>query len=83
VLAASRLTLGDVHPTTLASAANLGALLLERGSRARLDEGAPLVCEALAGRRAVLGDAHPETYAAAALLAVMLRAQSDDSVRSA
>ena len=55
---AKRATLGDRHPSTLASMNNLGRLLQAQG---KLDEAGVLLREALEAFRATLGDRHPNT----------------------
>ena len=71
-LEASRATLGDRHPHTLASMNNLGALLQDQG---KLDEAGVLYREALEARRATLGDRHPDTLISINNLATLLYAQ--------
>ena len=53
-----RETLGDRHPSTLASIYNVGLLLEAMGE---LGEAEPLLEEALQGRKETLGDRHPDT----------------------
>ena len=50
--------LGDDHPETLSSTANLAALYESEG---RYEDSEQLLLEALEGRRRVLGDDHPDT----------------------
>ena len=57
-LKVKRETLGDRHPSTLASINNLGLLLSDQG---KYDEAEPLYREALKVQRETLGDRHPDT----------------------
>ena len=53
-----RETLGETHPSTLASLNNLAIVLKTQG---KLSEAEPLYREALRGRRETLGETHPDT----------------------
>ena len=55
---AQRRTLGDTHPSTLASISNLGALLQDQG---KLSEAETLYREAVSGAKNTLGVEHPNT----------------------
>ena len=57
-LQGKRNTLGDRHPSTLLSIANMGVLLHDMG---QLEEAKPLFEEALQAQRETLGDRHPNT----------------------
>jgi tetratricopeptide (TPR) repeat protein len=54
-LEARRRTLGDTHPSTLASISNMAVLLQDQG---KLSEAEPLYREALEASRRTLGDTH-------------------------
>jgi hypothetical protein len=60
-LSAQRRTLGEDHPTTLASLYNTAGLLRKQGRRA---EALALSRQALAAFRRVLGEGHPSTQMA-------------------
>ena len=60
-MSAQRRTLGDEHPSTLASTHNLAGLLRAQGKRV---EALELCRQALAGYRRVLGEGHPNTQKA-------------------
>ena len=70
-LAAQRETLGDQHPSTLASINNLGLLLQAKGE---LGEAVALFREALAASRETLGDRHLLTLVLQMNLGVLLLA---------
>lgn len=80
-----RKLLGEAHPATLRSTAEMGHLLEVRG---QLAAAAPYVRAALDGRRRILGPQHPETLASlhaygATLLALGRRDEAEPMLRAA
>ena len=73
-LEVNRETLGNRHPSTLASINNLGALLQDKGDLAAAE---PLLREALDVRRETLGNRHPSTLASIRGLGNLLKAKGD------
>ena len=69
-LQARRATLGDRHPSTLASIHRMGLLLKEMG---KLDEARPLLEEAAHLGKAAMGERHPDTLIFAADLDALLK----------
>lgn len=67
-----RQMLGNDHPITLTSIANMGALLQTQG---RLEEAEPLFIEALKGSRRVLGNDHPDTLKSISGMGALLQSQ--------
>ncbi len=68
-----RRILGELHPRTINSIANLGELLFAAGKHA---EAEPFLREAFEKRRKVLGASHPHTLASIDGLAGMLEAEA-------
>ena len=71
-LTGSRATLGNQHPTTLASMVNLGGLVMDLGN---LEVAEPLLREAFDGCTAALIDSHRTRLRATGWLADVKRAQ--------
>jgi len=73
-LAGCREVLGNRHPHTLASVANLADLLMQLAPAdpRAIAEAEPLARESLAGTREVLGNGHPETLKSVGMMATLL-----------
>ena len=83
-LAGCREVLGNRHPHTLASIANLADMLMQLGHAdpRALEEAEPLCREALSGSREVLGDGHPDTLKSCGNLAALLVEMAHHGQRS-
>jgi hypothetical protein len=69
---ASKKVLGDEHPNTLTSMANLASTYWNQGRWKEAEELQVLVTEA---RKSVLGEGHPDTLTSMVNLAYTLRSQ--------
>ena len=72
VLEVERETLGNQHPSTLATVSNLGTLLVAKG---KYEEAEPLLREVLEVWRETLGNRHPNTLKAIRCLNELLLAK--------
>ena len=71
-LAGCREALGDEHPSTLNSIANMAELLHDQGMLAEADA---MFCEAYKGNRSLFGKRHKETVESAHCLGTLLKAR--------
>ena len=69
-----RETLGNRHPSTLATISNLGALLRDKGDLVAAE---PLCCEALELHRETLGNRHRSTLTTISILGALLYIKRD------